>query len=397
MRDMISNRERADIEEMEKTLQHKKEKYAVDQLLRPYKRGGLVVTYSGALDRYIIRIPTALQIDGQVKVTAASETEVYHKAYVMLCKPATTLRGVFELAMQERDEDPSLTDETQKRTRRDWAKYFDGSTLADRPIGEIKTSEIAKYLRTVSANYAITRNAYTNIKSILNLTFDYAVSADIVQMNTSRQVHVKAKCKPQKEERYTDEQRETVLRYIEEHDKVTDSIYYAAIYLQFHTGARVGEIKALRWTDYDASKGTIYIGREVVTRNGKQVELEHTKSGEHGSREIPLAQSAIDLLERLKKTRTSMLIFQSEGGDFLSTNKLNRVLERLSKWTGVPYMSSHKIRFWAVTSIAKATGGDIAATGAFAGQHCKQTTLHYIRAIDEQETIAKASRAVFGA
>lgn len=379
MRDMIIDRERAEIDEMEKKLQHKKEKYAVDELLRPYKRGGLVVTYSGALDRYIIRIPTALQIDGQVKVTAATEQEVYHKAYTMLCKPATTLRDIFKLAMEERDEDPSITDQTQVRVWRDWEHYFEHSSLANRPIEEIKASEIAKFEKTVTGDYALTRHAFINIKTVLNIAYNYAVCNDIVAINIARDVKIRAKCRTSKKESYTDEQREIVLRYIEDHHKFDDSICYAAIYLDFYLCARIGEIKALRWTDYDAEAGTLRIEREVVTRDGKQVAVEHTKGGEHGSRTEYIDEpEVIAMLEHLKEHRNSMLIFPSERGDYLSTGVVNKALKRLSNWTGIPYMSSHKIRFWAVTKLTQVSGGDITTVGTYAGHHNKQTTLGYV-------------------
>lgn len=397
MRDTINYRERAEISEMEKKLQHKKERLAVNELLAPYKRGGQTVTYSGALNRYIIHVPKPLQIDGQAKITAATEEEVFHKAYTMLCKPVTTLRDAFYKAMEDRDDDESITDQTQARVLRDWNRYYGSNPIANRPITEIKASEISRFLKGVSAGHKITRSAYNNIKSIVNFIYDYAVNNDIVPNNIARQVRVKGKFKPQDEETYTDESRTIVLRYIEENNKWDDSIYYAAIYLMFHLCVRVGEIKALRWSDYDADAGTIEITREVVTRDGKQTELDHTKSAEYGNRTQYLSQKAIALLEMLKANRTSMLIFPSEHGDYLSTITFNKCLKRISNWTGIPYMSSHKIRFWSVTALCRETNGDIAAVGEYAGQHCRQTTLHYLRKIQGDDKKRSAATAVFGA
>lgn len=57
----------------------------------------------------------------------------------------------------------------------------------------------------------------------------------------------------------------------------------------FCLGIRIGELKALRWNDYDAKKGIIYIGKQIVDdkdENGKwcQKEKEHTKGGEGADR-----------------------------------------------------------------------------------------------------------------
>jgi hypothetical protein len=42
-------------------------------------------------------------------------------------------------------------------------------------------------------------------------------------------------------------------------------------------------------------------------------------------------------------------------------------------------LSSHKIRFWSVNALARATGGDIQTVMYAAGHVDKNTTLHYIR------------------
>lgn len=399
MRDILIREEDAEIAEMKTKVRQLEEKKAVTALLEPYKKGGKIVVHNTTDNRYVIRIPRPLQVDGRARITGTTEAAVYHSVYELLCHPATTLRDVYELAMQERDEmvrDKIIVDETQKRMRRDWPKYFENSALADRPIEEIKASEIATFLRHVTADYELTRSAYTNIKSLLNVTYDYAVNNDIIQNNIARSVRIKAKCKPPKEGTYTDDQRDIILHYIEDHEKWSDSICYAAIYLDFYLCARIGEIKALRWADYDEQTGTIRIEREVVTRGDVQVEVEHTKSGEHGSRTQYLSPRAIELLEHLKAHRTSMLIFPTEEGGYMRTENVNRALKRICNWTGVPYMSSHKIRFWAVTAMVRATGGDITAVGAYAGQHCRQTTLHYIRKAQDEEAQRTAATAVFG-
>lgn len=59
-------------------------------------------------------------------------------------------------------------------------------------------------------------------------------------------------------------------------------------------------------------------------------------------------------------------------------------------------MSSHKIRFWAITALCRETGGDITAVGAYAGQACRQTTLHYIRRAQDEAVQKAAARKVFG-
>lgn len=395
---ILSDRESAEIEEMKARIKILEEKKAVSELLVQYKKGGKIAVHDAANDRYIIRIPKALQVDGQVKVTAETEAQVYHKVYTMLCKPAETLRDIFQLAMEERDHDPNLTDRTQLRMRQFWNRYYDGSVIATRPIREISCEEIATFLRTISAGQSMTRTTYTNCKSIINAIYDYAVAHNIVQINAARQVHIRQRFKPQGDDIYTDEMRKKVLDYIEQNSKWDDSIYYSAIYLLFHFCCRIGEIKGLRWEDYSKTEGTLKIRREVVLRNGRDEVLEHTKSSEFGSRTQYLPPKVQALLQRLRSEDTvpEDYIFSTATGKYLSTTKLNQVLKRISSKTGIRYMSSHKIRFWAVTALCRQTGGDITAIGAYAGQACRQTTLHYIRKAQDAETQREAARKVFG-
>lgn len=399
MCDKIRSEESADIEMSKAQTIFKEERMAVRDVIAPHKRGGnreKVAIYEPSTGRWVIKLPKAIQTDGKSKITADSEPEVYHKAYELLCGKIMTLRDVYLLAMADRDEDPGLTDETQKRTRRDWERYYAHSALADRPISEIKASELNKFLKRTCDRYELTRNGYMNLKSILNLIYDYAVDEDIVDFNRGREVHPNGiTFAPIKERIYATDQCGTILRYIEDHDKVADSIYYAAIYLMFYLCCRIGEVKALRWSDYDIRNETIRIEREVVTRGGKQVEVNHTKSAEHGDRTQFLSPEAIALLQRLRETSTSDLIFPSETGMYLRTDKFNERLKFICNKTNIPYCSSHKIRFWSVTTFSRVSGSDITAVGRYAGQRNKQTTLHYIRKAQDEDAQQAAAKKVW--
>lgn len=379
-------------------------KKAVNDVIADYKRGGKrdkVAIYEPSTQRWVIKLPkrlqTAMHIDHKDKITAYTEREVYQKAYELLCDHSVTLRDIYELAMEDRDKDLTITDVTQRRMRIDWNRHYEHSALADRPITEIKASELERFLKNNVVACRLTRNGYTNMKCILNLIYDYAVANDIVGTNVARQIHLHGvKFEPTGQGTYTTEQRSIVMDYIERNRKWDDSIYYAAIYLMFNMCCRVGEVKALHWSDYNPEKGTILIHREVVTRNGRQVELEHTKNPENGNRDQYLSSKAIEMLEHLRKTSTSDLIFPSAEGHYLTTKKFNEKLAFIASHTGIPYMSSHKIRFWSVTAIARASGGDITATGKYAGQSCTQTTLHYIRYAQDEDVQRAAARAVMG-
>lgn len=89
---------------------------------------------------------------------------------------------------------------------------------------------------------------------------------------------------------------------------VTAATEQEAFELMFCLCARIGELRALRWSDVDFDKHTISISREIVLRKNEEgknrfVEVNHTKGGEHGSRVLPLSERAERVLYELRSQK----------------------------------------------------------------------------------------------
>ena len=76
-------------------------------------------------------------------------------------------------------------------------------------------------------------------------------------------------------------------------------------------------------------------------------------------------------------------------GNPLNTGHFNDHLKVITEKAHVPYLSSHKIRFWSVTELARATDGDLQTVMYAAGHSDKNTTLHYIRAVQSDAQFDK--------
>ena len=182
---------------------------------------------------------------------------------------------------------------------------------------------------------------------------------------------------------------------------IPQNSYTLAIQLMFCLDIRIGELKALRWTDYDEKKGQIYIHSQIVDRkdeSGKwtQVELDYTKSGEDGDRKLPVSSKAKSILEQLKdRNPNGEFILVNGAGTILKTNKFNENLKKYCEASGIRYLSSHKIRFYAVTEQARA-GLDLAKIQYNSGHKCKSTTLHYIRNASNDAVSDDRWEKVFG-
>ena len=177
--------------------------------------------------------------------------------------------------------------------------------------------------------------------------------------------------------------------------------YSLGIQLMFCLDVRIGELKALTWDDYDESKGQLYIHSQIVDRkdeNGKwcQVRLDYTKSGEDGDRKLPVSSKAKMILKQLKlRNPDNEHIVVNGAGTIIKTNKFNEYLKKYCESCVIRYLSSHKMRFYAVTEQAKA-GLDLATIQYNSGHKCKSTTLRYIRNARNDAVSDEKWEKVFG-
>ncbi len=382
--------ENAAIVEMKKQYMAKQRVLKVKGALLPYIReGSQIAVFDKGNNRYKIRIPVALRKDDRTFITAPTEQEAFDKMYYYLFgDDQYTVRSLFKRVMEQKENDPDTSSLTVTRYHQIWKKYYEHASISDLPISDIKASDIKTFFKGITGGRTISRKNFVNIKSIFNVVYDLAVDNDIVTSNLSRNLSckdLKFKAVDNSNIRYTDEDRDKILAYL---DQMTEkSGYEYGIELMFCLCARIGELRALRWSDVDFEKHTISISREIVLRRGEDgrnhfVEVNHTKGGEHGSRVLPLSDRAERALYELRSQKLiSDHVCCNLAGEPLDGNKFNKHLRDVTKAVGIPYLSSHKIRFWSVTALARATNGDIQTVMYAAGHVDKNTTLHYIRAV----------------
>ena len=114
---------------------------------------------------------------------------------------------------------------------------------------------------------------------------------------------------------------------------------------------------------------------------GHYVTVEHTKTGhDSGVRLLPLTDRARGILDRVRKEHGDKgdYIFCSKNGKFLYETPFGKHLRQACEAAGVEYRSSHKTRFWAVSSLAS-QGASAQDLMEIAGWSSTQTALHYVR------------------
>jgi len=130
--------------------------------------------------------------------------------------------------------------------------------------------------------------------------------------------------------------------------------------LALHTGARQGELLALRWTDVDLDGGSIQIRGTLQRAKGKLVTDSPKTAGSR--RRIALTAGAVDALKRHRAAQNVErlqlgavwqdrgLVFANEiGGAIERGNMTRRSFEPLLKRAELPRMRFHDLRHTAAT------------------------------------------------
>lgn len=300
--------------------------------------------------------------DGRA-ITAKNQASLYEKLYEYYLdkieKPPN-INSLFEKWIE--DKQKFRSSETISRNLSDWNKYLKDSKIANKPIEEITSYELLMFYRELVGDGIMTRRCFTNVKSIINEVYDYAVGNNIVPLNISKNISTKNLTfgvgEIRKKDYFSTEEKKTLIEYLL---TKPDDVYALILILQFSLGCRVGEIKALTWDDYDRVKRTIFIHKQMVKRRqddgkNKQVVLKHTKAKDaKGNRTLPLSDNAIWALERLRELNLNdELICVNHLGHPLNTNHYNEHIQKYCQAIGIEPHTSHDTRRFVISASLEA-------------------------------------------
>lgn len=302
--------------------------------------------------RYKTKVPTA---DGGRKLIAKPTqenlenyiVEYYKKLDKKPAKPC--MRSIYPEWIDYKSKETSYANACNIQSR--WKRYFESSSIIDIPFEKLTTGAIKRWCVDVIAEMHLTDRQFKDLKSIMNMIFDYAVSFDIIQINLSRQVRgFSDKNFKQEEEKPVDEivynadAKHSVIKEAMEQFLKTHNIAYIAVCLNFSLGLRVGELVALR-TSHINEDGTITICQEetktyhkdangTIHRDGYEI-VNHTKTLSGNRRLIltPKAHKYINMAVRYNEAngfKDEDFIFLDKSGKRIHDHAINNVLRRLN-------------------------------------------------------------------
>ena len=280
-----------------------------------------------------------------------------------------------------------------------WKNVFEDSGIAQKCIRNITQGDIKHLFKKWTGAGLITKKDFTNRKSLLNNLFIFALDNEILSVNTMQAVSTKSlkfRIPDKKIKAYTPEQRIQLLNYLNSLNPQTG--YSLAARLCLYMPVRIGEIRGVKLSDIDFDTNTMVINRQLgVVRDisvdvdkreitfGKAIQNCKNPKGnpEYSIRTIPLTPEAVEILKeaRLKNPFGEYLFM--EYGRPLNNNTFNDWMKKFSKEAGVPYLSSHKLRFTVASILYNGGHGiDLKQLQRILGHSNLAMTLHYVGAYD---------------
>lgn len=143
------------------------------------------------------------------------------------------------------------------------------------------------------------------------------------------------------------------------------------------TGARIGEVLALDWSDVDLEAGTVSITATVVRVPGEGLRRQPTPKSEKSRRGLKLPQYAVDMLTRRRVAAYCEHVFPSANGSYRWPENVRVAWNAALKGTAVEWMTTKSCRK-AVATVIEAVDGIEAAKDQLGHKSSQVTSKHYV-------------------
>ncbi len=267
---------------------------------------------------------------------------------------------------------------------------FKNEPICDMQISEIKKKDIKYMYERWTGQGLITRKAFVNRKSALNGVFTYAAENEYIPLNFIPSIgtsELKFKEPNHKNKAFRLDERERLLNHLR---SLKQDGYTLAIQLALYSTFRVGELRAIRYEDIhgniltinhqlvEESNFTIDTKHLKVTKEPRHINEKLPKGNAHFSvREIHLVPEAVKIIQKAHELNPDGEYLFMCHGRTINNDTFNERLRKYCDDAGVPYLSSHKLRF-TVASTLKAAGVDTAYLQKQLGHSNRAMTEHYI-------------------
>ena len=284
---------------------------------------------------------------------------------------------------------------TITRHKQHYRKYFESSKLHSMKLKQIDSLLLEMECNRIVRDFNLARKEWTNAKTILLGMFEYAVRKKYLAVNPMNEVKILVKYrqvvrKTGKTQTFNTDELAELNHYLDAKFTETGDLAFLAVRMNFYLGLRVGELVALKWSDWEDNT-TLHIVREEVREQESNTRYvaDHTKT--HLDRFVAVPPKAIELLKQIP--RQSEYIFVRDG-ERITSRQIAYVLEKYAERQGIQTKSTHKMRKTYASMLAS-NGVPLDAIRELLGHTELSTTLGYIyNPLPEKDTYELISKAL---
>ena len=278
------------------------------------------------------------------------------------------------------------------RLRADWKRYYEGDPITHIDIRNISIQEWREWKLQKIRDDHLTKHQKSNMNTVANGIYDYAILSGIPVQNTSRIAGQKISAhltdvneiaKPNDEQIFTIDEQKAAIEWLlhgKHKFKNREEAYYG-LALNFFLGLRIGELSALQLNDFNQAKQTLAVWRQEISkyteewgRGGHEI-VPYVKK--HHNREIPVPSQAAEILRTILDHRcqngiSNEFLLCHDDGTRIEYTEFTSVMKDLCRQLKTPYKGTHCIRKTAISTIARR---NLSLASAMAGHMSQQTTL----------------------
>lgn len=256
-------------------------------------------------------------------------------------------------ALKEKDIEKNTAD----RYQNDYDRFILETKFSKIDIESVSNSDVIRFLKDTLNENHITRKTFSNLKTVLNGIFSYAMSEknlNCISMSYTLKDYKVSDKKFKKnivrdeEQVYSEKEISIISDYIIKNYRSTREL---GILLALLTGLRAGELCSLKTSDQE--KEMLYIQRTEIkykdAGNKTIYSVREFPKSECSMNGIELSNSAMNVLSLIRKLNlkngisSEFLFYEPEYGR-LKSYFFSRALKKICNETGVRYRSMHKLR-----------------------------------------------------
>ncbi len=367
-------------------------KYYLEQ--HPYE-----IYYSEHDKRYRTYLPPKTDGEKRKPITAVTKENLEKKivAYYKQMEekpPENTFEKLYPLFLDYKGKETSLAN--AHKLNWVWETYYKDDDIVKCKLSDITVVMLKSWFLDKISQYGLTSRKYKEMKSLMNMLYDFAVESNLASSNVSRMVHgisykkyaVEQKKAPTEQVYINDEEKNIIEVALKQYEK-TRNTAYLGVCLNFTLALRVGEVVALKISDF--SETLVHIQRTEIKhydkldngkiiRNGYEI-VDHGKTP-NADRELFLTRNAKEFLSMIVRANEergfhSEYLLLDKDGERMHNDAINNVLRRLNRMIKTAQKGNHSIRKTCISNMGESGVLSNEEIRTFAGHKDFSTTEKY--------------------